>query len=65
MSQSLRRFSSGELDLAVMVFIALLGVGVYQIARGNFGAPPWYTAFWYALGVLTKTSSNTDSDDSE
>jgi len=22
--------------------------------RGNFGIPPWYTAFWYSFGVYTK-----------
>jgi hypothetical protein len=35
--------------------MGLLGTGIYQIVRGNFGAPPWYTAFWYAFGVFTKS----------
>jgi hypothetical protein len=46
--------TGGNLDLAGLVFLLLLGTGAYQIARGNFGAPPWYTAFWYAFGVFTK-----------
>jgi hypothetical protein len=29
-----------------------MGAGIYQIARGNFAAPAWYTAFWYALGLF-------------
>jgi hypothetical protein len=54
-SASVRRLSGGELDLPGLVFITLLGVGAVQILRGNVGAPPWYTAFWYALGVFTKS----------
>jgi hypothetical protein len=48
------QFTGGNLDLSGLVFLLLLGTGAYQIARGNFGAPPWYTAFWYAFGVFTK-----------
>jgi hypothetical protein len=49
------RLTGGEADLAGMAFVALLGVGLYEIMRGNFKTPPWYTAFWYALGVFTKS----------
>jgi hypothetical protein len=31
----------------------LVITGVYQILRGQFRTPPWYTAFWYAFGLLT------------
>jgi hypothetical protein len=55
LSDSIRQFSKGELDLPGMAFLALLGVGIYQIARGNLRAPPWYTAFWYAMGIFTKS----------
>lgn len=54
LSRSVNRFSGGELDLPGMAFLALIGVGVYQITRGNIAAPPWYSAFWYALGLFTK-----------
>jgi hypothetical protein len=55
LSAFIQRASGGEVDLAGMTFVALLVTGAYQIARGRFAAPPWYTAFWYALGVFTKT----------
>lgn len=55
LSEKIRRLSGGTLDLAGMAFLALLFIGGYQIARGEFRAPPWYTAFWYALGVFTKS----------
>jgi hypothetical protein len=42
-------------DLAGLAFLALVAAGVYQIARGNFTAPAWYTAFWYALGIFGKS----------
>ena len=54
LSRLVDRFSGGELDLPGMAFLALIGVGVYQLARGNIVAPPWYSAFWYALGLFTK-----------
>lgn len=56
MDRSLLRITGGELDIASLIFLALVGHGVYQIARGNFTAPSWYTAFWYALGVFSKSS---------
>jgi len=55
LSDSLNSFTKGELDLPGMAFLALLGVGVYQLYKGNLRSPPWYTAFWYALGIFTKS----------
>jgi len=55
MGRSIDRFSGGELDLAGAVFLGLIGWGVIQLVRGNFVAPPWYVAFWYALGIFTKS----------
>jgi hypothetical protein len=49
------RLSGGELDLPGVIFLSLLGFGLYEILRGNFKAPPWYTAFWYAFGVFSKS----------
>ncbi len=58
MNATIRRSSRGELDLTSLVFLILIGTGIYQVARGNLGLPPWYTAFWYALGVCTKSVSD-------
>lgn len=46
--------TGGGLDLARVYFLALVGFGVYQLSRGNFAIPPWYTAFWHAHGMFTK-----------
>jgi hypothetical protein len=62
LSESVRRMSGGELDLPGLIFMGLLGTGIYQIFRGNFGAPPWYTAFWYAFGVFTKSLIDKGND---
>ena len=56
MSCELDRLTGGQVDLPGLVLLMLLSTGVYQILRGNFGAPPWYTAFWYALGVFSKSA---------
>ncbi len=47
-----------SVDLAGLAFLALVAAGVYQIGRGNFTAPAWYTAFWYALGIFGKSRKN-------
>ena len=55
--------TGGTVDLPSGIFLALVFTGVYQIVRGQFRTPPWYTVFWYAFGllslfVLKKSSSN-------
>jgi hypothetical protein len=47
--------SSGELDISSLIFLTLVGTGIYQLSVGNVTTPPWYTAFWYALGVMSKS----------
>lgn len=51
--RSLQTLTAGKMDVISLVFFALLGSGLYQIARGNISAPPWHTAFWYAFGLFT------------
>ncbi len=53
------RFTGGELDLAGAVFVSLLSLSIYQIARGNFFVPAWYTSLWYAVNMVFKSSDNT------
>ncbi|MFZ0611599.1 MAG: hypothetical protein WAM73_05120 [Desulfobacterales bacterium] len=51
-----RRFNGltdGTLDFPGLMFVALCAVGLYEILKGNAKLPPWYTAFWYAFGILT------------
>jgi hypothetical protein len=55
--QKLKRFTNNELDIPVAAFATLVGLGLAQIARGNFGAPAWYIAFWYALDLFRGTRS--------
>ncbi len=50
-----RRFTGGELDVTSLVILLLAGTGVYQLARGNWAAPAWYVAFWYALHLFLRT----------
>lgn len=53
--KSLLKMTGGELDIPSVVFLGLISHGIYQFARGNFTGPPWYTAFWYALGLFSKS----------
>ncbi|NLI81283.1 MAG: hypothetical protein GX443_06290 [Deltaproteobacteria bacterium] len=53
-NETVKEISRGELDIAGIVFAILMFSGLYQISRGNFMAPAWYTAFWYAMGIIMK-----------
>jgi hypothetical protein len=57
----IKGITGGDMDIAGAAFLALLGLGIYQISRGNFAAPAWYTAFWYALNIFLK-SGNKDGE---
>ncbi len=54
-NSDLKKFSGGSLDLPVAIFLLLLSFGIIELLRGNFKMPPWYTAFWYAFGVFSKS----------
>jgi hypothetical protein len=58
LNDSLSRISGGSMDLQAVTFILLFGTGLYQLLRGNFRAPPWYVAFWYAFLLFTKSISD-------
>lgn len=60
-SKRIRDVSGGEFDLPSLVFLALTANGIYQVARGNVTAPPWYTAFWYAMGIFSKNLASPTS----
>lgn len=62
LSSRLKRFTGGQIDLPGFIFILLLVSGLYEIVRGNFRAPPWYTALWYAFGVFTKSLADRSDD---
>lgn len=62
-SQGIKKLSSGKLDLPGALFILLLFVAIYEIARGRFRIPPWYTAFWYAFGLFTKAFIDREADE--
>jgi hypothetical protein len=55
LNNRIRGFTNGELDIQALSFLALVVVGIYQISRGNFTAPAWYTAFWYAMNIFLKS----------
>jgi len=44
-------FTSGEIDLQSLALIGLLGLGLFQINRGQFMIPA-ISAFWYAATLL-------------
>lgn len=55
LSDFLSTYTVGRLDMPTIAFLGLLIVGFHQIASGKFRSPPWYTAFWYAFGVFSKS----------
>ncbi len=53
--EKVKGFVGEGANLGSLAFLALLGAGIYQVARGNLTAIPWYTAFWYALNIFLKS----------
>ena len=53
-----KNLTGGELDVASAVFVSLVSLSIYQIARGNFFAPAWYTSLWYAVNMVFRSSDN-------
>ena len=54
-NRNMRAATSGRLDLPSSLFVALLLFGIVELIRGNWKTPPWYTAFWYAFGLYSKS----------
>ena len=54
LDRRVRGFTGGQLDIPTLAFLTLVGVGAFQISRGRFAAPAWYTAFWYAMNIFLK-----------
>ncbi len=59
---TVRKATGGELDVPSVAFLSLIGLGIYDISRGNFAAPAWYTAFWYALNIFLKAKPDGGRD---
>ena len=65
LDNTLKSATDGEIDLPTASFLTLAGVGIYEIARGNFAAPAWYTAFWYALNIFLKARPDANEIEQE
>jgi len=50
----IEEMTGGELDIPSLALLGLVITGIYQISIGNFVAPAWYTAFWYAASIAVK-----------
>jgi hypothetical protein len=56
LNTSIRKLTTGEMDLAGILLLLLLISGLTELVRGNIRMPPWYTAFWYAFGIYKLAS---------
>ena len=56
-NESLKSSTGGRMDIPGATILAFITSGIWEISQGNVGLPPWYTAFFYALGtyVYAKT----------
>ncbi len=61
-NHQIMQLSSGRVDLPGAVFFALLVFGAAELLRGNWRTPPWYTAFWYAFGLYSKSLIDSPAD---
>jgi hypothetical protein len=52
LNQLIKQYTGGYADLTSVLFVLLTALGIYDIVRGKAKLPPWYTAFWYAIGFI-------------
>ncbi|MFI5304684.1 MAG: HMA2 domain-containing protein [Nitrospiria bacterium] len=57
LNQKMKDLTNEEIDLPTLAFMLLLGIGIYQIGAGNFAAPAWYVAFWYAMNIFLQAET--------
>jgi len=57
MNSSVIVSTKGFANVPDLVLLTLVGLSAIQISRGNFTAPAWYTALWYALNIFLKAQS--------
>src|SRR5208283_2297295 len=65
LDKGVKRFTGNELDVPGVAFLTLLGLGIYEISRGNFAAPAWYTAFWYSLNIFLKSVPHSTAEENK
>jgi hypothetical protein len=49
--------TKGFANIPDLMVIALIGLSIFQISQGNFIAPAWYTALWYAMNIFLKSQT--------
>ncbi len=54
LNRVIRKLSSEVLDLKSTILLFLIISAIYQIARGNLSAIPWYTALFYLNSLISK-----------
>lgn len=65
LNSTVKEATDGELDLPSVAFLFLFCAGIYEISRGNFMLPAWYTAFWYAMGIVQGANKSRSSQGSD
>ncbi len=58
------KVTGGKINLGSLAFLYLAIAGIYQVSIGNLAAPAWYTAFWYAWNVFSKSQKNLENNSS-
>jgi len=55
LNERVKSAMNGQIDFWGMTSFALIAAGIYQVARGNLVAIPWYTALYYGSNILMKS----------
>jgi hypothetical protein len=49
--------TKGFANIPDLMVLTLIGLSIFQISQGNFIAPAWYTALWYAMNIFLKAQT--------
>jgi Heavy metal associated domain 2 len=64
LNQQITGFTRGEIDLRSLALIGLIGLGLYQVSRGQLMIPA-VSAFWYAATLMKEQSTPSADSNSE
>jgi hypothetical protein len=62
LNRNVQQFTGGEVDMQDVLFLLLVGFGLYGLIKGDLRRPAWYTAFWYAAELFRKYISAPETE---
>jgi hypothetical protein len=61
--RQIQSLTGGDLDLSGVALAAMIVAGTAEILVGNAGPIPWFTAYWYAFHLYSRSQEGEKKED--